>query len=339
VHAELFQADALCEKWGFRSLEEAASSLERPLSKAGSFRSERGKVWPGGQALHAALFTSEPIEWNRIGHFQDVTMRLIAERLLPDAAGSTYVDREIVNQTLKPLLQPNKSFHVYCSALNPGSTEVMAEVSREHGFSMQLENPAHHAKLTDALHVTTDAAKLPNCDHMLLYLTSQTWTRGEASATLGSELMMAMSLDIHVLVVHEMPGGGGQEARFGCEFGAFFSCADGTTPTELLQRGIYSSVAVPLKGGPWRKASMMLLGIALGMSKDDVEAATKGDDVLGLDAETSKVIKVVVEQSAANLRSPLTKVWSTMCTSLGELSMTRTRLGSTAVWRSPSTAV
>ena len=27
---------------------------------------------PRGQALHDHLFTHEPIEWNRIGHFQDV---------------------------------------------------------------------------------------------------------------------------------------------------------------------------------------------------------------------------------------------------------------------------
>jgi len=87
---------------------------------------------------------------------------------------------------------------------------------------------------------------------MLLYLTGQTWTRGEASTKLGDELMKAMDLEVSILLVHEMPGAGGQEARFGCEFGSFFSCPDGATPGELIQRGIYSSIAVPLKGGAWR---------------------------------------------------------------------------------------
>ena len=41
---------------------------------------------PVAQKLYDATFQYEPIEWNRIGHFQDVTMRLIAQRLLPDSA-------------------------------------------------------------------------------------------------------------------------------------------------------------------------------------------------------------------------------------------------------------
>lgn len=44
-----------------------------------------------------------------------------------------------------------------------------------------------------------------------------------------------------------------QDKRFGCEFGTFFSCPDGATPTELLHKGIYSEIAVPLKGGAWRQ--------------------------------------------------------------------------------------
>ena len=47
---------------------------------------------------------------------------------------------------------------------------------------------------------------------------------------------------------HEMVGVGGQEARFGCEFGDFFSCADGATPGALLKRGIYSESTYWLLG-------------------------------------------------------------------------------------------
>ena len=70
-------------------------------------------------------------------------------------------------------------------------------------------------------------------------------------------------MQVQLLLVHEMPGVGGQEARHGCEFGTFFSCAEGATPEYLLKRGIYSEIAVPLKGGPWREASMALLGDAV----------------------------------------------------------------------------
>ena len=104
---------------------------------------------------------------------------------------------------------------------------------------------------------------------MLLYLTGQTWTRGKESDDLAAEVTRAMDLGVHVQLAHEMPGAGGQHGRFGCEFSAFFGHPDGTTPSDLLQRGIYSEIAVPLKGGPWREASMALFGVALGQVATD----------------------------------------------------------------------
>jgi len=74
---------------------------------------------------------------------------------------------------------------------------------------------------------------------------------------------------------------GEQDSRHGCEFNHFFSCADGATPQRLLQRGVYSHVAVALKGGAWRETSMALVGKALGLSKDEVRTAKEGKDVLG----------------------------------------------------------
>jgi len=181
--------------------------------------------------------------------------------------------------------------------------------------------------------VTAEAAKLSECDYMLLYLTSQTWTRDEASAALGLELMKAMDLEVNVLLVHEMSGVG-QAARFGCEFGSFFECANGTTPPELLQRGIYSSIAVPLKGGPWREASMKLLGMALGMSKEEVEDAKEGRDVLGLGADTKRLassVKGVASTSLAAASKSLAASRSAMFrTRLGGLpSIMRKRSGET----------
>ena len=60
-----------------------------------------------------------------------------------------------------------------------------------------------------------------------------------------------------------VPGVGGQDARDAVDFGAFFSCEHGTTPQELLQRGVYNKIALALKGGEWRKASLVMVAQAL----------------------------------------------------------------------------
>lgn len=128
---------------------------------------------------------------------------------------------------------------------------------------------------TGALYVTTDADKLAECEHMLLYLTALTWTSGEQSTQLAKEVAQAMDLGVHILLAHEMVGSGDQMARHGCEFATFFSCEDGATPEKLLHKGIYSEIAVALKGGRWREASMALLGASLHSRKTvgDTETA------------------------------------------------------------------
>jgi len=280
VHTQLVEADQLYAKWNFNS------------------------DGPRGEVLHRHLFAHEPIEWNRIGHFQQVTMRLIAERLLPDAHGTTYIDDEILRLKLRSLKAPRKgvAFHICCSALNPGVMELLMEVSRAQHFTLKvdgalvlsdggtdggLERSSPHqgskraarkaARPSNVLEVTTQIEHLANSQHMLLYLTGLTWTRGEQSAALAHELRAAFERDVHVLLAHEMTGVGGQEARHGCEFGSFFGHPDGATPADLLKLGIYSEVAVPLKGGPWREVSMTLLAMALGMSKEETMNAATSD--------------------------------------------------------------
>ena len=48
---------------------------------------------------------------------------------------------------------------------------------------------------------------------------------------------------------------------------------DGATPADLLKRGIYSEIAIALKGGAWREASMAMLDMALRLSKEEVPTA------------------------------------------------------------------
>jgi len=117
--------------------------------------------------------------------------------------------------------------------------------------------------LSIELSCTAEAASMEACDRMLVYLTSLTWTQGEASALFAAEVQQAMDKGVPLLLAHEMPGIGGQEARHAVDFGAFFACSEGTTPHELLQKGIYNQIAIALKGGPWRHASLMVIAKAL----------------------------------------------------------------------------
>jgi len=253
-------------------------------------------------------------------------MRLIAQRLLPADSGEVFVDREIINQPLRPLMAPSLgcTHHVYCSVLNPGANELVKELANKVGWQvdtqgLQVDEPtrgslhrdSHHQesrrkssmrssvsgllasrKQGGVLYVTSDVAKMQACEHVLIYLTSQTWTRGELSEQLGAEINQAMDLELSIKLAHEMPGLGGQHSRHGCEFGTFFASPNGATPPQLLQRGIYSEIAVPLKGGAWREASLVLLGAAIGLTKEEEEAAAEGDDVLGLASETSTSLKI-----------------------------------------------
>jgi len=283
IHEQLIADDDMFEKWGFRSHSHRRCSTSEWHGHL---------VWPGGQQLYDALFDDgEPIEWNRLGFFQDVTMRLIAERLLYDAAGTTYVDGELISRKLRALPPPQMKhkYHVCCSERNPGALGLVTELSEQRGIPMQLDSLVQPRTRTrsrrrrahaETLCVTTNVDRLAECDHLLLYLTSLTWTRGEASEALAGEVMRAMDLGVHVLLTHEMPGVGGQDKRFGCDFGSFFACVDGATPELLLKRGIYSEIAVSLKGGPWREASMALLNMEFGLSKEEAMAQAAGKDVL-----------------------------------------------------------
>jgi len=302
----------------------SASEVRRQLIEAEDSFGKWGfdDTTPRGAVLHDDhLLRYEPIEWNRIGVFQEITMRLIAERLLPSGIGTTYVARELVNQKLKPLPLPRDShkYHVYCSELNLGAAALISELAVRRSFVFLPElgphdrmpiSPSSRNRLRrrtvvneSQLFMTTNPEDLATCDNMLLYLNSQTWTLGGASASLADEIRRALDLGVRVLLAHEMLGRG-QEARFGCDFGSFFSCADGATPGDLLKRGIYSQIAVPLKGDAWREASMPLLGMALGMSKEQVESAVEGVDVLGL-GSTAMEIPTQVVSSGARVLSAL----------------------------------
>jgi hypothetical protein len=162
-----------------------------------------------------------------LGVFQDVTMRSIAEQVvLPDAGGTTYVDCELVNQKLTALPPPSAVYHVYCSDANPGAVELLTELANERNLKLTVSQErgcsSHRPSLPDdscqwlhkmlgkmateednMLIATAQLTNLSACDHMLLYLTAQTWTRGAESDTLANEVRETINLGVHLLLAHE----------------------------------------------------------------------------------------------------------------------------------------
>ena len=258
IMARLQAADAPCEKAGVQYASKYAMwGLEEEVQSW-------GYAMPSAIELYAPLVL-DPIEWARIGAFQDVSMRLIADRLLPaDKQGSraaTYIKGELIQQkvALSPPATPG-GFHIYCSPSNARAREMMEELAAQQGLVVDLRP---HGRVDSgkgsAYHVTERIEDLALCDYMLIYLHGRTWTSGDASRTFAAQVQQAMDLSVSLLLVHEMPGMGGQEARHACEFGDFFRDPPDGTPSELLRRGIYSSIATPMKGGEWRATSLVML--------------------------------------------------------------------------------
>ena len=209
---------------------------------AHGFAGEEG----GGEILFRALFASAPIEWNRLGYFQDVTLRLIALRLLPKNHPPAFVQGELVSQPMTTLPPPRhgRHFHCFCCPSNAGAAALLREVS---------------ALLGQTIALSEEEAQLERCECMLVYLNEDTWTSGYESFRLATAVQRAMGLGVRLLLVHEMVGAEGQDGRRGCEFSSFFS----STPQELQRGGIYDLIAVPLKGGAWREVSTRLVVRAL----------------------------------------------------------------------------
>ena len=96
-----------------------------------------------------------------------------------------------------------------------------------------------------------------------------------------------MDAGVRLLLAHEMMGIEEEERR-GVDFARFFACEDGATPPDLLKRGIYHEIALPLKGGPWRKASLAMMHDKLAGSAESAKVMesmkVSGQTMLSLDA-------------------------------------------------------
>ena len=183
----------------------------------------------------------------------------------------------------KPLAGSQK-FRIYASSQNPGALQLTEELSR------LLQ------RLGIELEVTTSVEDVATCSHMLLYLDARTWSAVEGERRvegLTDEVKAAMRRRVHLLLVHETEPfeylePDAAERHAGVKFDDLLDSVDGATPIELLQRKVtgrtnalntphqrltdrqlplsrpqvYSEVAVPLKDGIYRPASLLLLARA-----------------------------------------------------------------------------
>ena len=91
--------------------------------------------------------------------------------------------------------------------------------------------------------------------HFLLYLSNKTFVGAQGEA-LAREVSKARAAGLPVVLVHENDG-----ARDGCAFDTFFQ----TTPQDLINDGLYHTLAVPfMSGDAHRRLSYALLAKELG---------------------------------------------------------------------------
>ena len=210
---------------------------------------------PTGQEIVEALFEAQlPIVWYRLSDFQDVSMRLIAERVLQPLNTAVvlpyeqrvYMEGEIVRQVkgkldLPPVRQ-DCSFHVYLSPSSPGDAALSS-------IAEELK-----AKFLPTLTWTAERSQLAQCEHMLVLLTAETWTRADESDAFAEDVCEAMRKGVHRLLVHEVVGArvGDNEARHAASFAEII----GATPGHVRDAQLYNEIAQNLGGAEWREAGL-----------------------------------------------------------------------------------
>ena len=176
---------------------------------------------PVADNLYASVFQSAPIEWSRVGSFQDVSMRLIAERLLTSAdRGSTYLQGELTRQQPSmPAPSDGMVYHVCCSPHNDGARALMDEMCVALGLQLK---------------VCEDGEHVMECERFVLYLTSKTWH--SSPELLRMDVERAIAANVRLLVVHEMRGMDPVQQRGVVSFSEVLD----ETPVSLKDAGVYN---------------------------------------------------------------------------------------------------
>ena len=206
----------------------------------------------------------------------------------PDGAPAMCVHAQVAELALpKPLV-------LWCSAGNPGAAEMVQELVA----SLAGGDKAANIRVVDsqpdarALEANGESAA------MLLYLNKDTWQEGgevlerDVRAAMNARVYQAATkhksrrsllgktpptpgqtapdhpeASLKIVMVHENDANKG-----GCEFGTFFA----TTPSALIDEGIFNDIAIALHTSPHRSVSLGLVAQALGaVKKSSLDRASR----------------------------------------------------------------
>ena len=217
---------------------------------------------PTAQEIFEALFPSDanappPLEWSPLSLYQNCTLRLLAERVLQDDQKPTRLQSELAVQEIPWPACKRNHFHIFVSRHCKGSMLLMNELAER---QQQKEKEGDDAGDQEVLQMTTNVKSLSKCAHMLVYLTADTWGEEKDIRAFVQEVKHAKELGVHLLLVHELPGlelPGKADDRQSAAVKFEKLLAD--APKELVDTGLLSRIAVPLKPEPYRQTSMLLL--------------------------------------------------------------------------------
>ena len=177
--------------------------------------------------MRAKIFDGRTtITWHRISHYQNLTLKLIANEMLSYGpkygSGKEELTLILAGEVNVAELALDGSVVLWCSAGNSGA----AEAAQELVSSMASGGAA--LRVVDSQPVQASGGSA----FMLLYLNEKTWI--EQGDVLERDVRAAREGQpgLKIVMVHE-----NDPKKGGCDFGLMFS----TTPQELIDGGIYRS--------------------------------------------------------------------------------------------------
>ena len=177
--------------------------------------------------MRAKIFDGRTtITWHRISHYQNLTLKLIANEMLSYGpkygSGKEELTLILAGEVNVAELALDESLVLWCSAGNSGA----AEAAQELVSSMASGGAA--LRVVDSQPVQASGVSA----FMLLYLNDKTWV--EQGDVLERDVRTAREgqSGLKIVMVHE-----NDPKKGGCDFGLMFS----TTPQELIDGGIYRS--------------------------------------------------------------------------------------------------
>jgi len=213
---------------------------------------------PTAKEVCNALFKQPPLEWSRITPFQDRTLVLTCQRLLPEGDA-----REIYLQGASSFKLHKKqvAVKVYCSAANPGARDLAEELNKM------------WPGLLDIVEILS-WSDLSECDYMLVHLNGLTWTH--EAETLATNVREAQRRGLRLQLCHEFPSvidaeslNRSSRSRTSSRHAMEFKQIMDATPRDLRQgrTNIYSKIAISLKGGEMREPGLANLATRIAVPK------------------------------------------------------------------------